>query len=305
MAVLFWVVKHHAWANHAVPFFDVLKRYVEGASIEVSLNMPFTDVKVLGYGDVLIIPRHLLRRSNVVFWHDSPLAYYPPEVRNSGWQFLVASRYNMELMEYYGVKNITYLPKPVVIPPFAPRQKSYDICTVLTQDRRKGADQFLRVLYMLDKSLEERKVVYAKVHDGIFEVLKNARFERLTLVLDRVSDESYSEVMSKLSACNLFVFPSNVEGIGLPPIEAALIKVPVIMGDIRATNEFIDAEIVRIRDVEVEKYLQLGNFFILQRFDEREMAEKILAGRVKAPALKERLMTDLDALAQKVAEFVV
>ncbi len=299
------MVKHNAWTNHAVPFFDVLKRYVDGVSIDVSLTVPVTGAKLLGYGDVLVLPRHVFRRKGVVFWHDSPLAYYPPEVRNSGWQFLVASKYDIELMEYYGVKDITYLPKPVVIPPYTPRQKSYDICTVLTQDRRKGADQFVRVLQMLDRSVDERKVVYAKVSNGIFETLKGMRLERLTLVLDRVSDESYSEVISKLSACNLFVFPSNVEGIGLPPIEATLLKVPVVMGDIRATNEFVDAEFVRIRDVEVEKYPPLGNFFILQRFDEREMVEKILAGKVKAPTVKESLMLDLEKLAQKVAEFVM
>jgi glycosyltransferase involved in cell wall biosynthesis len=58
--------------------------------------------------------------------------------------------------------------------------------------------------------------------------------DRDIIVFEDVKDERLNEIYN---ACDLFLFPSHYEGLGLPPIEAAACGLPVISGNQTALKE--------------------------------------------------------------------
>lgn len=76
------------------------------------------------------------------------------------------------------------------------------------------------------------------LHDHAFEkLLQQALVQHPGLIywLEQVSGE-YIEAFYK--SCRLFVYPSRAEGFGLPPLEAALCKVPVLCSKATAMNDY-------------------------------------------------------------------
>jgi len=59
--------------------------------------------------------------------------------------------------------------------------------------------------------------------------------QKAIIVRNDVSDES---LMHFYKACEVFVYPSKAEGFGIPPLEAAALRVPVLCSNTSAMSDF-------------------------------------------------------------------
>lgn len=116
------------------------------------------------------------------------------------------------------------------------------------------------------------------LHTGRAKALKHA--PQLDKIPNLVIEDAYNElpfrqVALKTLSCDVFVFPSLLEGFGLPILEAMMAKRPIVMADARAHNELVDpksAWLVPVRDVKKEKWEAPGCYAMLHHYAPADLA---------------------------------
>ncbi len=106
----------------------------------------------------------------------------------------------------------------------------------------------------------------------------------------------------------IILFSSYDEGIGLPAIESALYGQQLVMGDIRATNEFVDARFAPVVEYKVVKHGIMDKHFLYQIWDEEEFYT-ILLKELEDPSynvarLRDKRVIDYDWIYRKLKEVV-
>lgn len=95
------------------------------------------------------------------------------------------------------------------------------------------------------------------------------------IIEDAYNKLPFRQIALKTSACDVFVFPSLLEGFGLPVLEAMMAKRPIVMADARAHNELVDHEsawLVPVQDVTKEKWQGPGCYAMLHKYDPKDLA---------------------------------
>ena len=80
--------------------------------------------------------------------------------------------------------------------------------------------------------------------DDVDAVLKNPGLRAMTIEISGASDE---EILNLHAHARVFVFPTRIEGFGIPPLEALSCGVPVVVSDIPVTRE-VCGDTVRYAD---------------------------------------------------------
>jgi len=118
----------------------------------------------------------------------------------------------------------------------------------------------------------------------------------------------YYDHIKQMVKHRIIIFSSYDEGIGLPAIESALYGQQLVMGDIRATNEFVDAKFAPIVEYKVVKHTVLDKHFLYQIWDEEEFYTLLLK-ELEDPTfnvarLKDKRVIDYDWIYEKLKEVV-
>jgi len=137
--------------------------------------------------------------------------------------------------------------------------------------------------YHLAKALE---ILAARRPNDFVFVLHTGRDKALQLAPDLAKVEQlviedaynvlpYRQIALKTMSCDVFVFPSLLEGFGLPVLEAMMGKRPLVMADARAHNELVDpkaAWLVPVQGVKAEQWQAPGCYAQLHDYDPADFA---------------------------------
>ncbi|MGB9664223.1 MAG: glycosyltransferase family 4 protein [Ignavibacteria bacterium] len=107
-------------------------------------------------------------------------------------------------------------------------------------EKRKNIKAILEIAKRIDLIDKELKIVLAGKQGFGFEVFEKELFELIDKViwLKQVNDE---ELLLLYNKAFIFLFPSFVEGFGLPPIEAMACGTPVIASNCDALREILNS----------------------------------------------------------------
>jgi len=141
---------------------------------------------------------------------------------------------------------------------------------------RKGFFHLARALEILNEKRPDGWVFI--LHTGRDKALQLA--PQLAQIPNLVIEDQYNvlpfrEIALKTKACDVFVFPSLLEGFGLPVLEAMFARTPIVMADAPAHNELVDhksAWLVPISGVKEEKWEAPGCIAQLHDYDPADLA---------------------------------
>ena len=141
---------------------------------------------------------------------------------------------------------------------------------------RKGFFHLARALEILYKKRPDDWIFI--LHTGRDKALKLA--PRLAKVKNLVIEDAYNvlpfrQIALKTLSCDVFVFPSLLEGFGLPLLEAMAAKRPIVSLDAPAMNELVtDKEgwLVPMTHLKQEKWANPGCMAHLHEYDPADLA---------------------------------
>ena len=257
---------------------------------------------VLVYGDHAFLPDLVLNYRKAVVWTDTPLVdcNFP---HGDNVVFVPASDFVKGVLENCEVKNVTdVIHKPLTLKPVE-MEKEYDMVAVLTQPQRKGHESLSRVLRKLDDELDREVTLRLRVHPAIrlfFTGYKKVK------VVDIPDTPAYMDFAKEVGKSRVMLFPSYVEGIGMPPIEATVLNQQVVMGNIDATREFVDVKSAGVTDVKLVRLEGTSHWLLYQLYEEEEYLDLLLKAledeRCCVPRLKAEDMKDAEGQWKKVLE---
>jgi hypothetical protein len=206
------------------------------------------------------------------------------------------------------MKNVTeVIPKPMAYYPELKGIKSkYELYVNLTQSERKGHEKLGDILHKLDGELDHKITMLASIPGNIITYFLG--FKNIDIKIKPAGSMNYYDHLKQMLQYRIMIFSSYDEGIGLPAIESALYGQQLVMGDIRATNEFVEARFAPIVEYKVAKYAPLNKHFLLQIWDENEFYEILRKAlddpTFNIPKLKDRRVVDHDWIYRKLKKVV-
>jgi len=141
---------------------------------------------------------------------------------------------------------------------------------------RKGFFHLAEALEILERKRPHDWVFI--LHTGRAKALHMApKLEKISnlVIEDAYNQLPYRQITLKTLSCDLFVFPSLLEGFGLPVLEAMAAKRPIIMADAPAHNELLDhksAWMIPVTDVKQEKWEAPGCYALLHNYSPELLA---------------------------------
>ena len=141
---------------------------------------------------------------------------------------------------------------------------------------RKGFTHLARALDIL--AARRPKDFTFILHTGRMKALKQA--PKLAKIRQLVIEDAYNvlpfrQIALKTRSCDVFVFPSLLEGFGLPVLEAMAARRPIVMADAPAHNELLtqkEAWLAPVKNVHKEKWVAPGCEAWLHQYDPADLA---------------------------------
>ena len=142
--------------------------------------------------------------------------------------------------------------------------------------KRKGFDHLAKAIMILSKK-RGRDFIFV-LHTGKAEALRHE--PKLSKVPNLVIEDAYNQlpfrnIALKTMSCDVFVFPSLLEGFGLPVLEAMFAKRPIICADYPAMNELVDSKcawMVPVMDVKTERWEGPGCYAPMAQYEPADLA---------------------------------
>jgi len=208
------------------------------------------DVIVANYAPTCL-PAKLSRRKNARLWylvqHDESLFFSPLSLEYwitklsygafSDGRFFVVSNWLKDMVKDRsgcdavlvppGIDHTVYFPRPR-----SPHAKKEVLC--MTRPARwRGIDTFLRAMEQVRRLVPDVRIVAIGRHSAPLETSIDVTY--LT--------PSDSELAGLYSSCDVFVLPSLLEGLPVPPLEAMACAGPVVLTDCKGTRDYaVDGE---------------------------------------------------------------
>ena len=142
---------------------------------------------------------------------------------------------------------------------------------------RKGFDHLVKAIRFLNQRRAKDYVFV--LHTGRKKALQIcAEMEKIPnlVIEDAYNRLPFRQIALKTRACDCFVFPSLLEGFGLPVLEAAASGRPIICGDFPPLTEIVNHEcayLLPISEVHEEKWQAPGIKAQLHKYDPEYLGE--------------------------------
>ena len=142
--------------------------------------------------------------------------------------------------------------------------------------KRKGFDHLASAIQILSKKRAEDFIFV--LHTGRDRALHHE--PKLAKIPNLVIEDAYNQlpfrnIALKTMSCDVFVFPSLLEGFGLPVLEAMMSKRAIICADYPAMNELVDpksAWMIPVTDVNTEKWEGPGCYAPMCHYEPSQLA---------------------------------
>jgi len=288
--------------NQLLPWINILREKFRDfnwdfVNINTVKHLRTNDLVVL-YGDPHVIDYPKIHSKNVIVMHDTPLFDCDIYKENPDWLWLPSSRLNKEIIEECGTKNYgDILHKPMIIPDVGEVEKRFDYVVNLTQPFRKGDDKLAKILKQVQREVS-MLLIMPKSNWKNFENIKNVK-----ITFREPKYKNYTDVLIEMKSAKTMIFPSYIEGIGLPPIEAYKLGVDIIMSDGSAHNEFVRGVMVPTVDIDAVIEPNLKKHFMYQYWDEEYMYKVIEDDIHEKPTLLEPDVFDAVGLGSKLISY--
>ncbi|MFT3794537.1 glycosyltransferase family 4 protein [Flavobacterium sp.] len=150
--------------------------------------------------------------------------------------------------------------------------------------REPRKNQHLLLQYFIDLKLYENQQLVLVGHktfeDEKFDAIYNPLDADIKKKILLISNVAFPEIVKLLRGAQAFIYPSIAEGFGIPPLEAAAVKIPVLCSNQTAMSDF-----------------QFFGDNLFNPFDPKEFSEKLL--RI---ATSEPNQAELETIKNTVAE---
>lgn len=142
--------------------------------------------------------------------------------------------------------------------------------------KRKGFNHLAKAIVLL--AGKRPKDFIFVLHTGRHDALQHA--PELANVPNLVIEDAYNQlpfrnIALKTVCCDVFVFPSLLEGFGLPVLEAMFAEKPIVCADYPAMNELVDhksAWLVPVGEVTTERWTGPGCYAPMANYDPADLA---------------------------------
>lgn len=157
---------------------------------------------------------------------------------------------------------------------------------------RKGLVHLARALLLLNTK-KRRDWVFI-LHTGKFKAVKNA--PALAKTPNLVIEDAYNKlpfraVALKTKSCDVFVWPSQLEGFGLPVLEAMAAGKPIVCLNVAPMNELVgpkEAFMFESTGIKKEKWQAPGCVAILHEYRAEELARAMIRAMDNPEAAREK-----------------
>jgi len=296
-------VRHPPWLDHLTFFAG---KYKSDFLVQRLDTSHYFTKKMIVFGDPHVMPMDRLKNHEVYLMFDTPLIDCDGLDKN--WVYLPSSEYDKEILETCGLKNVTeVIPKPMAFfPELVNIKREYELYVNLTQPERKGHEKLSKILHELDRELNHKIQMVASIPFNIMNYFMG--FKNIEVRFKPAGSLKYYDHIKQMLQYRIIIFSSYDEGIGLPAIESALYGQQLVMGDIRATNEFVDAKFAPVVEYKVVKHSVMDKHFLYQIWDEEEFYTLLLKEledpSFNVPKLKDKRVIDYDWIYRKLKEVV-
>lgn len=176
---------------------------------------------------------------------------------NKYFKVIVSSSFEKKIMEKSGVKVYGEVPRPLI--PIMNTNR-FRLKKKLFQERYGTYVSFVGA-NNIRKGLEELDEIAEKLREHSINVVAwtsvNTRLKYVK-VENRFGFSTKETVYGLIAGSKAFIYPSRVEGFGLPPLEAMYLRVPVVYNDAPAFNEFTVGVRIPYREIRyatLEQYM--------------------------------------------------
>lgn len=144
----------------------------------------------------------------------------------------INNTYNKEsIVTGYGIDDTVFFPYNS-----HKTTKPFKIMTILREEEYKGGKDLIHALNIATKNIKEVTAIIVSSKDTFKRITKEQPLKCSYKLIHRPTD---AELAKLYNAANLFVFPSHVEGFGLPPLEAMACGTPVVSTDCFGVRDYI------------------------------------------------------------------
>lgn len=169
---------------------------------------------------------------------------------------------------YEGVTSLTTHPSPLTAPfPF--------LLHIGNCYPHKNLERLLSAFEIVHKQIPDLHLVLAGRKDVFMERLKNIASEKEVSSFIHFEENPSDERLSELySQAKLYVFPSLIEGFGLPALEAMQMSLPVVCSDIPALKEIAGDAAVYFRKNDPNDIARVIQQILNDSNKQKELVEK-------------------------------
>ena len=227
-----------------------------------------------------------------IFWCDTPISleHIPDsavDILNNYWCVVTVTRGERKRFEKRGIKTRGYVPRPLNKKAILKARKTEDdrfrkmfgkYVLFIGGDQilappkhpRKGLDRLDQAIGMIRSKLKSMGIrVIAHTNWPYFK-----NIEKLQAFYGGLSED---DIYQLIKQAELFVFPSRLEGFGVPPLEAMALGTLLVYTDVPTHKEFcvgipVEGEYTPIREYAPE----IGKYWVVYDYSPKALADAIL-----------------------------
>lgn len=172
-------------------------------------------------------------------------------------------------------EGVTKLDRSLTLQPYNPTTLFHFLLHIGNCYPHKNLERLLNAFEIIHKQIPELHLVIAGRKDVFMKRLKNIANEKVSSSFIHFEENPSDERLSELySQAKLYVFPSLIEGFGLPAIEAMQMSLPVVCSDIPSLKEIANDAAIYFKKDDPNDIARVIQQILNDQNKQKELIEK-------------------------------